>query len=272
MKVFLFCTALLFGADAGSAPVSDGATPLQRREIVPTGKLRVGVASAPAKSALFVVKDVDGEPRGVTVDLGKELARKLGAPIEFFVASNSGELVDALSADTIDVTFVPIDEERRKRVDFGPAYFIIESTYLARAGSDIKSLSDVDRPNIRVIGIADTATLRGAARSLKNTTIAAVKSVSEATEMLRAGTADAFALTHDSLPPVAARLSGSRILDGSFLQTGIAIAVPKNRPNALAYATSFMEDAKASGIVRRAFGNAGLNDLVVAPASAKDAR
>jgi polar amino acid transport system substrate-binding protein len=264
MKLFLFYTALLFGADAATVPFSDGPTPLQRQEIVPRGKLRVGVASAPAKSALFVVKDADGTLRGVTIDLGKELANKLGVPVQFFVASNSGELIDAMSSKAIDVTFVPIDEERRKKVDFGPAYFIIESTYLVRPGSDIKSLSEVDRPGIRVIGIADTATIRAAGRSLKNTSITPVKSVSEATEMLRTGTADALALTHDSLRPVAAQLPGSRILDGSFLQTGIAIAVPKDRPNALAYATSFMEDAKASGIVRRAFDDAGLNDLAVA--------
>ncbi len=261
MKLFLFWTALLFAADAATAPFSDGPTPLQRQEIVPTGKLRVGVASAPTKSALFVIKDAGGNLRGVTIDLGKELGNKLGVPIEFFVASNSGELIDALSSNAIDLTFVPIDEERRKKVDFGPAYFIIESTYLVRAGSDIKSLSQVDRPGIRVIGIADTATIRAAARSLKNTPITPVESVSVATEMLRTGTADALALTHDSLRPVAAQLPGSRILDGSFLQTGIAIAVPKDRPNALAYATSFMEHAKASGIVQRAFDDAGLSDL-----------
>lgn len=267
MKLFLFCSALLFVTEARSATLSDGAALSQRSEMAPTGKLRVGVAAAPAKSALFVVKDAGGEPRGVTVDLGKELARKLSVPVEFLVASNSGELVDAMSSGAIDVTFVPIDAERRERVEFGPAYFIIESTYLVRAGSDIKSLTEVDRSNVRVIGIANTATIRGAARSLKNTTIAAVKSVGEAMEMLRAGTADAFALTHDALPPVAAGLPGSRILDGSFLQTGIAIAVPKSRPNALAYATAFMENAKASGIVRHAFEDAGLNDLVVAPPS-----
>jgi polar amino acid transport system substrate-binding protein len=269
MKLFLFSTALLFAADARTVPLSDSPTPLQQRELVPTGKLRVGVASAPTKSAFFVVSDAGRKPQGVTVDLGRELASKLGVPIEFLVSSNSGELVDALSSNAIDVTFVPIDEERTKRVDFGPAYFIIESTYVVRAGLEIKSLSDVDRPNTRVIGIANTATIRAADRSLKNATVTAVKSVSEATEMLRIGTADVFALTHDSLRPVAAQLPGSRILDGSFLQTGIAIAVPKNRPNALAYATSFMEDAKASGIVRRALDDAGLNDLAVAPSSAQ---
>jgi polar amino acid transport system substrate-binding protein len=265
MKLFPFFSALLFATFAETAWSSEGPAESQRGEMAPTGKLRVGVVSAPAQSAFFVVKDAGGEPRGVTVDLGKDLARQLGVPVEFLVVSSSGELVDAISSGALDVAFMPIDAERRKKVDFGPSYFIIESTYLVRSGSEIKNLSDVDRPNVRVIGIANTATIRAAGRSLKNTTIVAVQSVGEAAEMLRADAADAFALTHDALPALAARLPGSRILDGSFLQTGIAIAIPKNRPNALAYATAFMEDAKASGMVRRAFDDAGLKDLVVAP-------
>jgi polar amino acid transport system substrate-binding protein len=265
MERFALCSALLFATAAASASPSDGPTPAERMELAPTGKLRVGVVSAPAQSAFFVVKAASGEPQGVTVDLGKALARELAVPVEFIVASNSGELVNALGSAALDVAFMPIDEERRKRVDFGPAYFIIQSTYLVRPGSDINTLSDVDRPHVRVIGIANTATIRGADRSLRNTTIMPVKSVDDAMEMLRSGAAEAFALTHDSLPALAAQLPGSRILDGTFLQTGIAIAVPKHRPNALAYATAFMENAKASGLVRRAFADAGLKDLVVAP-------
>jgi len=62
-----------------------------------------------------------------------------------------------------------------------------------------------------------------------------------------------------------AQLPGSRIVDGGFQQTGIAIAVPKGRPAALAYVTKFMEEAKASGAVRRAMDRAGMKDLPVAP-------
>jgi len=72
---------------------------------------------------------------------------------------------------------MPVDEERKKRVDFGPAYFMIESTYVATAASGFKTVADVDRRNARVIGIANTTTIRAAARSLKKTTIAPVASV-----------------------------------------------------------------------------------------------
>jgi polar amino acid transport system substrate-binding protein len=234
-------------------------------ELIPTGKLRVGIAAAPAASPLFVVVDKDGTPHGVTVDLSGALANELGVPVEFMVAPNTGELVEALEAGRIDVSFMPVDEERKKRIVFGPVYFLVESTYMVTGPSGLRTVDEVDRARVRVIGIANTTTIRAASRALKNTAIAAVQSVGEAVAMLGAGKADAFALSRDSLPPFVARLPGSRIVDGGFQFTGIAIAIPKGRPAALATVTAFLETAKNSGVVRRAFDRAGLNHLLVAP-------
>ena len=251
---------LTFGV---SAQTQENTTAM--KELIPTGKLRVGVVFAPAASAFFVVKDANGEPRGVTVDLANELAQALGVPLELMVAPNSGLVTDATESGAIDVAFMPVDEERRKRVDFGPMYYLVESTYMVTGASAIKTVAGVDRPNVRVVGIANTTTIRAAARTLKSTTISPVPSVEDAVAMLRDGKADAFALSRDSLPPFVAALPGSRIVDGGFQHTGIAIAVPKNRPQALAYVTAFLEGAKASGSVRRALDRAGFPNDPVAP-------
>jgi polar amino acid transport system substrate-binding protein len=234
-------------------------------ELTPTGKLRVGFAVAPAMSALCVVKDKDGMPRGVPVDLAKELARQLGVEVEFMLAPNTGELTDALAAGAIDVSFMPVDDERRKRIDFGPVYFLVESTYLATEASGIMTADDVDREGVRVVGIANTTTIRAAARTLKHTTVKAMQSIGEAFAMMASGKADAFALSRDSLPPFAKMLPGSRIVTGGFQLTGIAIAVPKGRPAALAYVAKFMEKAKHFGVVRRALDRAGFPNEPVAP-------
>jgi polar amino acid transport system substrate-binding protein len=69
----------------------------------------------------------------------------------------------------------------------------------------------------------------------------------------------------DALPDVVKEFPGSRIVEGGFQQTGIAIAVPKGRPQALAYVTEFMQRAKTSGLVRGAMDRAGLQTLEVAP-------
>ncbi len=63
--------------------------------------------------------------------LARRWRSELGVPrLEFVVAPNTGELVDALEAGRIDVSFMPVDDERKKRIDFGPVYFEVESTYL----------------------------------------------------------------------------------------------------------------------------------------------
>ena len=257
------CGMLLAAAIAACGASAQESTAV--KELIPTGKLRVGIVFAPAASAFFVVKDASGEPHGVTVDLARELAKQLGVPLEFMLAANSGLITDATESGAVDVGFMPVDEERKNRVDFGPAYFMIESTYLATAASGMKTVAEVDRPDVRVVGIANTTTIRAAARSLKNTTISAAASVEEAMALLHTDKADAFALSRDSLPPLAAQLPGSRIVDGGFQQTAIAIAVPKNRPNALAYVTAFLQQAKASGSVRRALDKAGFPNEPVAP-------
>jgi len=237
-----------------------------RRELASTGKVRVGVVSAPKPTAFFVVTDADGRPHGVTADLGEALAHTLNVGSEFFVAHNSGEVTDALEKGQIDVAFLPVDDERRKRVEFGPAYMNFESTCLVLGTSDFTKVSDLDRPGVRVGGEANTTTIRAAARALKSATIVAVPSVAEAIDMLRSGRIDAFALGREGLLPYQKEIAGSRILEGFFHRTGIAIAVPKNRPAALVHVRAFLEEAKASGLVRRALDNAGLLATAVAPA------
>ena len=234
------------------------------QDLTPTGKLRVGLVFAPSMSAFFVEKE-GGKPRGVTADLGAALGQRLNVPVEYTLYPNSGEATEATASGAVDVSFMPVDDERKKKVDFGPNYFLIESTYMATGASGAKTVADVDKAGMRVIGIANTTTIRAAGRTLKNTTIAPVPSVEEAVTALRQGKADAFALSRDSLPLCVAQIPGSRIVDGGFQQTGIAIAVGKGKPQALAYVSSFLEDAKKSGVVRRALDSAGFKDDPVAP-------
>jgi polar amino acid transport system substrate-binding protein len=160
---------------------------------------------------------------------------------------------------------MPEDAERRKLVDFGPAYYLSTSTYLARGGSGIQSLADVDRPGVRVAGIANTATARTAMNTLKNTKLVSFKTVDEVMAKMKAGEIEAIALARETLQGLAPQIPGSKILDGHFHAAGNAIAVPKGRPAALAYAGAFIEEAKRDGTVRKALDNAGLKNAPVAP-------
>lgn len=234
-------------------------------ESAPTGTLRVGVVEAPQAGVIFVERSADGAPRGVTVDLGAAMARRLGLPVAFIVFPNSGELTEATHRGEVDVAFMPVDALRSERVAFGPGYYLLESTYGVSAASGIETLADVDREGVRVVGIAGTTTIRASTRTLSNTVPVASRGVNEAVAMLRDGRADALALSRDSLNQIVTGIPGARITPGGFQHTTISVAVPPGRPAALAAASAFLEGAKRDGTVRRAFDAVGLEAEDVAP-------
>jgi polar amino acid transport system substrate-binding protein len=133
------------------------------------------------------------------------------------------------------------------------------------AGSSIRSIDEVNRAGVRIIAISSTTTSRSARRTAPNATVEEVPSVELLAAMASRGDGDAFALSHDSFATLLPKLSGARVLPGNFQQTGIAVAVPKNRPAALKLAGELLEAAKKSGLVRRALDAAGFADAEVAP-------
>jgi polar amino acid transport system substrate-binding protein len=240
------------------------ATAADIHELAPTGPLRCGVAVAPAASAFFAIKD-GAEVRGVTVDLLRAFAQELKLPLALQVYDNSGQVTDAVAKGDCDIAFMPQDAERAKKVDFGPAYFFIESTYLVPAGSSIKTIDEVNRAGVRVVGISNTTTVRSARRTAPQASVEEVPSVELLTTMAGKGEGDAFALSRDSFATLLAKLPGARVLPGEFQKTGIAVPVPKNRPAALKLAGDLLETAKKSGLLRRIFDRAGLSDAQIAP-------
>src|SRR3954464_8208954 len=137
-------------------------------EIAPTGKLRVAIAISPAGGAFWSTKNEAGGYAGVPVDLGKEMAAQLGVPVEYVAHPNSGQIVDAVSKGTWDVTFLPKDPEREGRMSFGPIYEVADATFIVKPGSAITNFMDLDKPGTRIAAVNKTTTMRGAQAFLQN--------------------------------------------------------------------------------------------------------
>jgi polar amino acid transport system substrate-binding protein len=230
------------------------------QDLAPTGRLRGGVVIAPTKTGFFAVKDAQGAPHGVAVDLLRFFSDDTKLPLDLQLYDNSGQVTDAVAEGRCDVAFMPQDAARAARVAFGPAYLMIQSTYLVPAGSTIQTIAEVDRAGVRVVAIANTTTMRSARRSSPNASVREVPSVDEMMTLARTGEADAIALSKDSFASLLPHLPGARVLSGNFQETGIAVAVPPGRPRALALVTALIGEAKRNGIVRRALDAAGYPD------------
>ena len=227
--------------------------------------IQIGLVEAPNAGVYYVNRTPGAEPVGVTASLGRALSDTLGVPPEFKLFCNSGEATDATRIGAVDVSFMPVDDARRSVVEFGPAYYDLESTYLVRSESGVTDVAGVDRSGFRVLAISGTTTFRASARTLKNTQPMPVALVADAIAMIKDYRADAFALSRDTLEPYERELPYTRIVAGHFQRTSISIAVPKNRPVALAYVTEWLSNAKSEGIVSRIFAAHGHGAQTVAP-------
>jgi polar amino acid transport system substrate-binding protein len=229
-------------------------------EIAPTGKLRVAIAISPAGGAFWSTRNEAGGYAGVPVDLGKEMASQLGVPVEYVVHQNSGQIVDAVSKGSWDVTFLPKDPEREARMSFGPTYEVADATYIVKAGSSAADFQTLDQPGVKVAAVNNTTTMRGAIAHLKNAKVTGYQTYDEIFGLLKSGEVDAFALSRDQLNAMAKQIPGTRVLDETFKQTVTAVAVPPNRPLALAFVTKFMMKAISDGTLRKAYDNNGMKD------------
>jgi len=247
---------LLSASIMTTGSVSAGAL---KDEIAPTGKLRVAIGISPAGGAYWSTKTEAGYA-GVPVDLGKLMADQLGVAIEYVAYKNSGQITDAASSGAWDVTFLPKDAEREKKMLFGPIYEVTDATYIVKAGSTIANFATLDQPGVKVAAVNNTTTMRGAMAHLKKAEVTGYQTYDEIFNLLKNGQVDAFALSRDQLNALAKKIPGTRVLDETFKQTVTALAVPLGHQLALDYATKFMTDAKSNGTLRKAFDNNGLKD------------
>lgn len=265
----LLAAAALLATRPAFAQPADAAT---RAQLLPTGRLRVGIGVGPAASAFWAMRQPDGTARGVTVALAQEAASRLGVPLDLLLLNSSGEVVEAGATATPswDLSFMPVDAERVARLDFGPDYYLSTSTYLAPSGSPLTSVEQANTPGMRIWGVANTTTIRASQRTAPRATITAAASLDQVMAAIARGEVDGVALGRESLDSLLPRLPGARILDGHFHALGTAIVVPRGRPLSHAWATAFIEAAKADGTVRRALDAMSITGPV-APAGSRTA-
>jgi polar amino acid transport system substrate-binding protein len=252
--------SLILGVAMLASPATADAL---KDEIAPTGKLRVAIGISPAGGAFWSTRNEAGGYAGVPVDLGKEMAAQLGISVEYVAYPNSGKITDAASMGIWDVTFLPKDSERETKMSFGPIYEVADATYIVKAGSTATNFQTLDQPGVKVAAVNNTTTMRGAIAHLKNAKVTGYQTYDEIFGLLKNGEIDAFALSRDQLNAMARKIPGTRVLDETFKQTVTAVAVPLNRPLALAFVTKFMTDAISNGMLRKAYDNNGLKDTPI---------
>lgn len=254
-------TAAVVGL-ASCAGLSRPVGPETKAALAPSGKLRVAFISP---AFVYSVKDpATGELKGIGPDLGKDLAQRLGTPVEIVTFSSPPTMIAAGKDGKWDVVMMGVSPERAAVIDFSTPFVEAESGYLVRAGVPIATMAEVDRPGVRIGVFEKSSADNELTKIIKNATLVRVASISELYTMLAGGRADVLAAAKTGLYAESSKNPGSRVLEGRFLVEPIAMGVPKGRdPSAAAFVNRYVEQAKADGRIQAAIERAGLRGVVV---------
>jgi len=259
-KFALSVLAMMFLAACASTPTAPAAAV---SELAPTGTLRAAINFG---NPILASRDPSsGEARGVSVDLSRELARRLGVPLALVTYNAAGKVVEALKSGAWDVAYVAIDPVRANEISYSAAYVVIEGAYLVRQDSTIRSNAEVDRAGVRVAAATGSAYDLYLSRELKHAKIVRAPTSPAVTDLFVAQGLEVAAGVKQQLEADAKRVPGLRLLDGRFMVINQAMGTPKGRDAGARYLREFIEEMKASGFVAQALARHRIEGAAVAP-------
>ena len=234
-------------------------------QLAPRGLLRAGINLS--NFLLVTGRDAHGSPEGVSPDMARALAERLGVPLRLVPYVSPGLLADAVGTDSWDIGLIGAEPQRAEKIAFTAAYAEIEATYLVPAGSPIATIADVDRPGVRIASTARSAYDLWLDRNITRATLLRANSIDATFALFRDQGLEALAGLRPRLLKDVEALPGARILDGQFSAVQQAIGTARANAAAAAFLRDFVEEAKASGLVARLIAKHGVRGLSVAPAA-----
>jgi polar amino acid transport system substrate-binding protein len=271
----MVCVLALLGACATksvaptalAAPTAPAAPAAVVADLAPSGTLRAAINFG---NPILAIKDsATGEPRGVSVDLARELGRRLKVPVELVLYESAGNVFAAQKVGAWDLAFLAVDPVRAVDLYFTAPYVVIEGAYLVPERSAIRANTDVDRAGVRVVVGAGSVYDLFLSRELKQATLVRAPTSPAVTDMLVAQNLDVAAGVKQQLESDAKRVPGVRLLPGRFMVINQALATPRARAAGAGYLDAFVEEMKATGLVERSLARHGISGASIAPAAAR---
>jgi polar amino acid transport system substrate-binding protein len=232
-------------------------------EIAPTGKLRVAVNS---QTPVLLRQTSDGKAiGGLALELGRFIAEKLGVPVEMVAYADSRAHTQSFGKGEWDISFGPQPPASADKADFIVDVALSDYMFVAAPGREFANATQVDRPGVKVGVGTDSSSDRFLSRTLKSAELVRLLRVG-GIEALRTGQADVWAASASNVQQVADRLPGAKIVPGAFTSDRYMIALPKGRSSeARAKIAEIVQEAKKTGVVRKAVEQTGMKGVRAAP-------
>ena len=228
-------------------------------DLAPTGVLRASINLGNP----VLANGTPDAPGGVTVDIARELAKRLDLPLQLVCFDAARKSFEAMTTGQADICFLAIDPARAEEVAFTAPYVVIEGVYAVPRDSPLSTVAEVDTDGVRIGVKQGSAYDLYLTRTLQQATV--VRGA-EGVDVFRAEGLEAAAGIRQPITAYVAEHPDLRLIDERFMQIQQAVGTSRSKhPDTVAYLHEVIEDLKASGFIAASLATSGQPDATVAP-------
>ena len=230
------------------------------KDLAPHGVLRASINLGNP----VLAQGTPDAPAGVTVDIAREVAARLGVQASFTCFDAARKSFQAMMTGAADICFMAIEPARAAEVTFTAPYVLIEGVYAVRDGSPLRTAAEVDSEGVR-IGVKE-----GSAYDLfltRTLTRATLVRGAEGTTVFASQGLEVGAGVREPVTAFVADNPGFRLLDGRFMEIPQAVGIAKTKlPSTARFLHEVVEDLKKSGFIAESLRRSGQTAPVAPPA------
>jgi len=242
-------------------PSGVSAQPAISSEIAPTGKLRVAMDPSPV---LRMVAS-DGTAKGVAPEIGKFVAEKLGVPLDLVPYADATAYTESFGKGEWDIAIGPRTPLVADKAEFLMDLVLTDYVFLAGPGREFANADQVDRPGVKIGLGANSSSDQFLSRTVKSAQLVR-PGPGRNSEVLRNGEVDVWAASTSTVQQLAKQVPGSKIVPGAFTSDRYMVTLPKGRSSAAqSKIVEIVNEAKRTGLVRKAIDQTGIKGVRVAP-------
>ena len=231
--------------------------------LAPHGHLRAAINMS--NFLLVSGEDKDGQPDGLSPDIAREIARRIGVRCELIPFAGPGLLADAAGGDIWDIGNIAIEPERAAVIEFSLPYIQIDANFLARKGSGLSRNEQVNRPDVETVLYGRSAYDLWLKENFTSARYQREASMAESIAAFEAGQGDVLACLKPKLLDMVAANPDFQILEPPFTAIRQAVGLNKGYAAALAFVNETVAELLAGGFVADSLKRHGVQDKLSLP-------
>ena len=238
---------------------------LIKNELAPNGILRAAINLS--NFLLVSGKLPDGTPDGISPDIAKQIAARIGVPLKLITYDRPGLIADAAAQNEWDIGNIAAEEKRAETIDFSNPYVAIDANFLMQKTSHLKCNSDINSVGVRIAVSERSAYDLWLTENFKNTEIVRASSIQDSHDMFLRGDVDVLASLKPKLQEELVLNANLRMIETPFTSINQSVGVKKHSLNAIAFLNDLIEELVENGFISTSLKKHGVDQKLSIPIS-----